>query len=206
EAQGRVSRWNHVRPEWPNEELHLYGAGTDSGTYDYFTEAIVGKERSSRGDYMASEDDNVLVQGVASDRLALGFFGVAYYEQNKDKLKLVAIDDENPANGKGCIQPTLETVMNGTYQPLSRPLFIYVSKKAIERPEVRAFIEFYLNPANARTLVREVGYIPLTDELYRLALRRFERRLYGSVFGGHGSQVGVSLRDLLLREQAEKSP
>ncbi len=201
EAQGRITRWNQVRPDWPNEEIHLYGPGTDSGTYDYFTEAIVGKEHSSRGDYMASEDDNVLVQGVASDRLALGFFGVAYYEQNKDKLKLVAVD-----NGKGCVQPTFETVMNGTYQPLSRPIFIYVSKKAVERPEVRAFVEFYLTPSNARSLVREVGYIPLTDEVYRLALRRFQRRVYGSVFGGHGSQVGVSLKDLLLREQAEKNP
>lgn len=199
-AQGQITRWNQVRPEWPDEELHLYGAGVDSGTYDYFTEAIVGQEGSSRGDYQASEDDNVLVQGIASDRLALGFFGLAYYEENQDKLKLVAIDDGNPDNGEGPILPSAETVQNGTYQPLSRPLFIYVSRAAAERPEVQAFVRFYLDPANARMLVREVGYIPLPDQVYQLALERFERRTTGSIFAG-GSQVGVTLEELLQKEQ-----
>jgi len=200
EAQGQISRWNQIRPEWPDEEIHLFGPGVDSGTYDYFTEAIMGKEGSSRGDFQASEDDNVLVQGIASDRLALGFFGLAYYEENQDKLKLVAIDDGKADNGEGPILPTAETVQDGTYQPLSRPLFIYVSKAAAERPEVQVFIRFYLDPANARTLVREVGYIPLPDQVYQLALERFEQRAPGSIFAG-GSQVGVTLEELLKREQ-----
>jgi phosphate transport system substrate-binding protein len=203
-AQGQITRWNQIRPEWPDKELHLYGAGVDSGTYDYFTEAIVGKEGSSRGDFQASEDDNVLVQGIASDPLALGFFGLAYYEENQDKLKLVAIDDGNPDNGEGPILPSQETVQNGTYQPLSRPLFIYVSKAAAERPEVQAFVRFYLDPANARTLVREVGYIPLPDQVYQLAFERFEQRTLGSIFAGAGSQVGVTLEELLQKEQEQK--
>lgn len=199
EAQGRITRWNQIRPGWPDKEIHLFGPGVDSGTYDYFTEAIVGKEHSSRGDYTSSEDDNVLVQGIATDPLALGFFGVAYYEHNRDKLKLVAIDDENPNNGKGPILPTYESVVNGTYQPLSRPIFIYVSKKAADRPEVKDFIKFYLTAG--RPLVREVGYIALPDKVYELALKRFEKRKIGSIFGGKGSQVGVTLEKLLLAEE-----
>lgn len=201
EAQGVITRWNQVRPEWPDAELHLYGPGTDSGTFDYFTDAIVGEEGASRGDYQASEDDNVLVQGIAGDRYALGYFGYAYYQENQDKLKLVAIDDGNPDNGDGCILPSPETVANGTYQPLSRPIFIYVRKEAADRPEVDAFIRFYLDPDNARTLVSEVGYIPLSDEVYELALQRFEQRITGSIFEGGGSQVGVTLTDLLRAEQ-----
>ncbi len=200
EAQGTVTRWNQIRPEWPDEELHLFGPGVDSGTFDYFTDAIVGEEGASRGDFQASEDDNVLVQGIASDPLALGFFGLAYYEENKDKLKLVAIDDGDPSNGDGCIEPNLETVGNGSYQPLSRPIFIYVSKAAADRPEVDAFIHFYLNPENARAFVTEVGYIPLPDEVYALATKRFEDQVTGSIFGGGGSQVGVTLEDLLKAE------
>lgn len=200
-AQGQITRWNQIRPEWPDEELHLFGAGVDSGTYDYFTEAIVGEEGASRGDFQASEDDNVLVQGIASDPLALGFFGLAYYEENKDRLKLVPIDDENPDNGDGSILPTLETVSTGTYQPLARPIFIYVNRKAADRPEVEAFIRFYLDPENAKTLVREVGYIPLPDAVYQLAWERFEKRVTGSIFAGKGSQVGVTLEDLLSAEK-----
>lgn len=199
EAQGKITRWSQIRPGWPEKEIHLFGPGVDSGTYDYFTEAIVGKEHSSRGDFTSSEDDNVLVQGIATDPLALGFFGVAYYEHNRDKLKLVPVDDENPNNGKGPILPTYENVVNGTYQPLSRPLFIYVNRKAAERPEVRAFVAFYL--ANAKHLVKEVGYIALPDRVYELAMRRFERRKVGSVFGGKGSQVGVTLEKLLQAEE-----
>ena len=198
EAQGKVIRWSQIRPGWPDKEIHLFGAGVDSGTYDYFTEAIVGKEHSSRGDFTASEDDNVLVQGIATDPLALGFFGVAYYEHNKDKLKLVAVDDEKPENGKGPILPTYENVVNGTYQPLSRPIFIYVNRKAADRPEVKEFVRFYLTAG--RPLVREVGYVALADKVYDLALARFDKRTVGSVFGGKGSQVGVTLESLLRAE------
>lgn len=157
EAQGKITHWNQIRPEWPNEPIHLYGAGVESGTYDYFTEAIVGKAHSSRGDYTSSEDDNVLVQGVSSDKFALGFFGFAYYEENKDKIKLVAID-----NGNGPVLPSIETVKNKIYSPLARPLFIYINNKAAERKEVQEFINFYLDQMNM--LVPEVGYIPLSDE------------------------------------------
>jgi phosphate transport system substrate-binding protein len=171
----------------------------DSGTYDYFTEAIVGKEHSSRGDFTASEDDNVLVQGIANDPLALGFFGVAYYEHNKERLKLVAIDDENPANGDGPILPEFDHVKNATYQPLSRPIFIYVNKKALSRSEITEFVQFYLTAG--RPLVKEVGYIPLPDTVYELALKRVQTRTVGSVFGGKGSQVGVTLESLLSAEK-----
>ena len=198
-AQGKITRWSQIRAGWPDKEIHLFGAGTDSGTYDYFTQAIVGKEHASRGDFTASEDDNVLVQGIATDPLALGFFGVAYYEHNKERLKLVPIDDENPKNGAGPILPTADNVMNGTYQPLARPIFIYVSKKAADRPEIGDFVKFYLT--EGRPLVREVGYIPLPDVVFELALTRFEKRVTGSVFGGKGgSKVGVTLESLLASE------
>ena len=198
EAQGKIKKWSEVRPEWPAEELRLYGAGVDSGTYDYFTEAIVTKEHSSRGDYTSSEDDNVIVQGIANDKNALGFFGYAYYAENKDKLKVVAIDDENPDNGAGPISPTVETVRNGTYQPLSRPIFIYVAKKSLDQPQVATFIKFYIS--NAEKLVPEVGYIPLPANAYPLAQARVDSRKTGSLFGGKGSQVGVSIEQLLAKE------
>ena len=162
EAQGKIMKWNQIRKEWPDQEIHLFGPGVESGTYDYFTEVIVGKSHSSRGDYTASEDDNVLVQGIASDQYALGFFGLAYYEENMDKLHLVGIDDQNDANGAGPILPSLETVKNKSYAPLGRPLFIYINSTAGKRKEVQDFISFYL--ANAATLSKEVGFIPLTDE------------------------------------------
>ncbi|MDQ3052048.1 MAG: PstS family phosphate ABC transporter substrate-binding protein [Bacteroidota bacterium] len=172
EAQNKITRWNQIRKEWPNEEFHLYGAGTESGTYDYFTEAIVGESHKSRGDYTASEDDNVLVQGVSTDKNALGFFGFAYYEANMDKLKLVAIDDQDDSNGKGAILPSVETVKNKSYTPLSRPLFIYVNSVAIQRPEVTEFVKFYIN--NAAELSREVGFIPMTEEEYAIQMKQFE--------------------------------
>lgn len=160
-AQGVITKWNQIRPEWPDREIHLYGAGTASGTFDYFTEAVVGEAKSARGDYTASEDDNVLVQGVASDENALAFFGLSYYENNKDKLKLVPVDDQKDDNGAGAILPSLETVKNKTYSPLSRPLFIYVNSKAAEQEVIQDFITFYLD--NADKLVQEVGYIPLSE-------------------------------------------
>lgn len=171
-AQGKITKWNQIRSSWPNEEFHLYGAGTESGTYDYFTEAIVGKSHESRGDYTASEDDNVLVQGVSTDKNALGFFGFAYYEANMDKLKLVPVDDQNESNGTGAILPSVETVKNKTYAPLSRPLFIYVNSEAVKRPEVTEFVKFYLG--NTKDLTREVGFIPLSDEEYAAQTKKFE--------------------------------
>ena len=161
EAQGAITKWSQIRAGWPDREILLYGPGTDSGTFDYFTEVINGKAQASRGDYTASEDDNVLVQGVAGDEGAIGYFGFAYYEENQDKLKLVAIDDGKADNGAGAILPSIETVRNGTYVPLSRPMFMYVDKAKLQRPEVKAFIDFLM--ANGPKLVGDVGYIQLSD-------------------------------------------
>ena len=198
EAQGNITHWNQLRSDWPNREIHLFGPGVDSGTYDYFTKAITGREGASRGDITSSEDDNVLVRGVSADELALGFFGYAYYAENQSQLKALAIDDGEDINGAGAIKLSPETVESGTYQPLSRPIFIYIRKQAASRPEVEKFMEFYLKEASQ--LVSEVGYIPLPKETYELALDRFRRRVVGSIFpDGKGSQVGISL-DSLLRE------
>jgi phosphate transport system substrate-binding protein len=166
-AQEKITMWNQIRKEWPAEEFHLYGPGIASGTYDYFTEAVVGKSGDSRGDFTASEDDNVLVQGIEGDRNALGFFGLAYYEENKERLKLVGVN-----GGSGVIIPTAETVKNGTYAPLSRPIYIYVSKSAAARPEVKSFIKFYLQ--YAAELVLDVGYIPLPEEQYKKEMEKFK--------------------------------
>lgn len=197
-AQGKITKWNQIRPNWPDKEIHLFGPGVDSGTFDYFTEAINGKGGASRGDFTASEDDNVLVQGIATDTMGLGFFGVAYYEHNKDRLKLAPIDDENDANGKGPVFPEYENVLKGTYQPLARPIFIYVNKKSAEKSEVQRFISFYMT--KGAELSKEVGYIALPEKAYTLGLVRFEKRLTGSVFGGHGATVGVKIEDLLQKE------
>ena len=198
EAQGTITRWNQVRPSWPDREIHLFGAGVDSGTYDYFTEATVGTEGASRGDFTASEDDNVLVQGVAGDEGALGFLPLAYAEQNASILKIVPIDDKRDDNGAGPITPSAGTVADSTYQPLSRPLFIYVSTTAAARPEVQAFVESYFTVG--RPLVAEVGYVPLTPAIYGLAQRHFSDRRTGTAFEDGGSQVGVTLETLLSRE------
>jgi phosphate transport system substrate-binding protein len=179
EAQGRITRWSQIRPEWPDKEIHLYGAGVASGTYDYFTEAIVGKSHSSRGDYTSSEDDNVLLTGVAGDPLSLGFFGIAYYEENKQNLKLVPVDDEKPENGAGPIIPTRANIMSNRYAPLSRPLFVYVNSAATQRPEVQRFVRFYLDRVSG--LVDEVGYVPLPDSLYARERRNFEAFLQANV-------------------------
>ncbi len=198
EAQERVLRWSDVREGWPDAELHLFGAGVDSGTYDYFTLATVGVEHASRGDYTSSEDDNMLVQGVAADRLALGFTGYAYYFENKDKLKLVPVDDEQPGNGVGPIAPSFESVLGGTYQPLSRPIFVYVSRAAVARTEVASFIEFYLQ--ECPKLAREVGYMPLPDAAYEIVRARYAARTLGSAFGAHGATVGITVESLLKAE------
>lgn len=192
QAQGTIMRWKQVNPAWSDMALRLFGAGSDSGTFDYFTEAIVGKAKSSRGDYTASEDDNVLVKGIASNGDALGYFGFAYYISNKDKLKAVEID-----GGKGCVAATFENVLAGTYSPLSRPLFIYVSTKAVDKPEVQQFVEFLMT--NASKLIREVNYLPLPDHAYKAGLTRFKAREVGTAFDGH-SEIGLNIEDLLKRK------
>jgi len=163
----QVKYWSDIRPEWPHEKINLYGPGTDSGTFDYFTERVIGEEDASRADYTASEDDNIIIQGVAGDPYALGYLGYAYYKQNMDKLKIVPIDDEN-----GPVIPTDETIIAGDY-PLSRPLFIYVNKEALKRPEVKAFLEFYME--KAEQLVTEVGYTPLPSSIYQENLQRIKQ-------------------------------
>lgn len=179
-AQGKITRWNQVNPAWPNAQIKLFGAGPDSGTFDYFTEAIMGKAKSSRGDFTASEDDNVLVQGVSKDANALGYFGLAYYAENLDKLKAVAVD----AKGDGtCVAPSIETVNQGTYQPLSRPLFIYVRREAASQPHVRAYLNFYLSTSYTPLIQsREVGYVALSDRLYEAATKRFNADTTGTLF------------------------
>lgn len=165
-AQEKITKWSQIRSGWPDEEFHLYGPGVASGTYDYFTEVVVGKSGSSRGDYTASEDDNVLVQGIKGDKNAIGFFGYAYFTENQESLKLVAVD-----NGKGGVLPDPKAISNGTYTPLSRPVFIYVSRVAAVRPEVTAFVNFYLE--NALEIVPDVGYVPLPQEEYQTASETF---------------------------------
>jgi len=195
EAQGKITRWNQIRPSFPDRPLKLFGAGADSGTFDYFTEAIVGKAKSSRGDYQASEDDNVLVQGVSNDPNAIGFFGYAYYVENPGKLRLVAIDDKGNGN---CVEPSETTIKNGTYQPLSRPIFIYVRKQDAARPEVQGFVNFYLSKSFTPLIATpEVGYIPLEDNLYAAIQRRFQNQVTGTLFP-RGQEVGATL-DRYLR-------
>lgn len=200
-AQGKILKWNQVRPGWPDREIHLFGAGVDSGTYDYFTEAITGKAKASRGDFTSSEDDNVLVQGVSGDESALGFIPFAYFGENQDKLKLVPVDDRKDDNGKGPVAPSLDTIRTGTYQPLSRPLFIYASEKALARPEVQKFIEFYLG--EGPKLAEEVGYVELGDQVYQLVRQHFANRKTGSAFAASGAQVGMTIEQLLSRERAQ---
>ena len=193
-AQGKITKWNQVNPAWPAAPLNLFGAGSDSGTFDYFTEAIVGKAKSSRGDFTASEDDNVLVQGVSRDVNALGYFGYAYYAENTDKLKAVPIVEKE---GKPAVSPSFETVMSGTYQPLARPIFIYINAKSVEKPEVKEFVEFYLK--HAAKLVKEVKYVPIPDEDFKLVIEAFGKKKLGTGFGGV-AEVGVLIKDLLKRE------
>lgn len=188
-AQGKINSWKQVRASFPDVPLRLYGAGTSSGTYDYFTEAIVGKAKSSRGDYTASEDDNVLVQGVSSDKGALGYFGLAYYTENKNKLKLIGVD-----NGNGPVYPSDTTVNDGRYAPLSRPEFIYVNSKSASNQVIKDFIHFYIN--SAAELVKEVGYVPLSPEVYQLAYQRVMNNKQGSMFE-KASTVGADLKKLM---------
>ena len=195
DAQGKITTWNQVRPEWPNEKIALFGAGSDSGTFDYFTEAIVGKAKSSRGDYTASEDDNVLVQGIAGNKYALGYLPYSYYASNTSKLKAVGIEwSKNSV--KGPVMPSLENVLAGTYNPLSRPLFIYVSQKSADKPEVKEFVEFYLQ--HVAKLAAEVKYLQLPDSAYQMGLERFRGRKTGSGFGGV-PEVGLHIDEMMKR-------
>jgi phosphate transport system substrate-binding protein len=194
-AQGKVQKWSDVNPKWPNQNMKLYGAGADSGTFDYFTEAVVGKAKASRGDFTASEDDNVLVTGIENDTNSLGYIPFAYYAPHADKMKAVAVDW---GKGQGCQKPSLENVLAGKYNPLSRPLFIYVSKKAADsKPEVREYVEFSMK--NAVALIKEVKYLPLPDKAYEQGLKKFQDGKTGSVFGGV-PEVGVSIDDVVNRE------
>lgn len=193
EAQGKIMNWNQVRAGFPDRPLRLYGPGVDSGTYDYFTAAVVGKEHSSRGDFTASEDDNVLVQGIAGDVNALGFFGLAYYQENAKRLKGVAIKRDGTSKA---VLPAFENALSGAYQPLTRPIFIYVSTKSLSaKPYVASFVEFYLDRVNAAKLVKEVGYVPLPDNAYDAFMQRFKERKTGTAFAG--STVGLSIAELL---------
>ena len=192
-AQGKVTKWSQVNPQWPDAPMKLFGPGADSGTFDYFTEAVVGKSKSSRGDFTASEDDNVLVQGVARDVNGLGYFGFAYYVENKDKLKAVPI-----VNEKGqAVSPSMEAVEAGTYSPLSRPIFIYVNAKSLGKPEVKEFVQYYLTHGAA--LAREVKYVPLPATAYTTAWEHVQKGKKGTVFGGV-AEVGVTIEELLKRE------
>ena len=192
-AQGKVTRWNQVNPAWPDAPMKLFGPGADSGTFDYFTEAVVGKSKSSRGDFTASEDDNVLVQGVARDVNGLGYFGYAYYIENKDKLKAVPI-----VNEKGQpVEPSMDAVLKGAYSPLSRPIFIYVNAKSLAKPEVKEFVEYYMK--HSAKLAKEVKYVPLPDSAYVTAWEHVQQGKKGTVFGGI-AEVGVTIEELLKRE------
>ena len=169
----KINNWKDVRAGFPDQSLKLFGPGTDSGTFDYFTEVINGKSKASRSDFSASEDDNVIIQGVTGEKGGMGYFGLSYYEENKDKLNVIGVD-----GGMGCITPSLETVQKNTYRPLSRPLFIYVKRETLQRSEVRAFVKYTLD--NEKKIAAAADYVSLTDKQlakaknqYRLALAKF---------------------------------
>lgn len=192
-AQGKITRWNQVNPAWPDAEIKLFGAGADSGTFDYFTEAVTGKSKSSRGDFTASEDDNVLVQGISRDPNAIGFFGFSYYAENRDKLRALPV----AWKGSKPVGPSMETVVDGTYQPLSRPMFIYVKAEAAKRPEVREFIEYFNK--NADKLVREAKIVPLPAAAYADNVNTLSKNKVGTKFGGE-NMVGVTIDKLMKME------
>ncbi|HYH84951.1 MAG TPA: PstS family phosphate ABC transporter substrate-binding protein [Pyrinomonadaceae bacterium] len=195
EAQEKITRWNQIRPEWPNEKITLFGAGSDSGTFDYFTEAIVGKAKASRGDYTASEDDNVLVQGVEGNKYALGYIPYAYFAPHSSRMKAVAIAwDKNKVTDP--VMPSSETLLNGTYNPLSRPLFIYISRKSLDKPAVKEFVDFYMK--NVGALAKEVKYLPLPDAAYQMATERLRNMQTGTGFGGV-PEVGLPVEEILRR-------
>ena len=193
-AQGKITKWNQVNPAWPDAPIKLFGAGADSGTFEYFTEAIVGKAKASRGDYTASEDDNVLVQGVSRDINAMGYFGYAYYAENQGRLKALPV--VSPKTGKA-VEPSAANVENASYQPLSRPIFIYVKAKSLQKPEVQEFVEFYMK--NGAKLTKEVKYVPLPASAYTGNVEHMKKKKMGTVFGGH-NEVGITIEELMKRE------
>ena len=195
DAQWKVTRWSQVRQNWPNREIHLYGPGIDSGTYDYFTAAVVGAEGSSRGDFNASEDDHVVSDAVAQDELALGVLPLAYWEENRQRLKVVPLDNQNALDGAGPVTPSRDSIRAGTYQPLARPVFIYVREQALNRPGVPEFVDFYLEQAGV--MAQRVGFMQLSPEAYRLVVQRRKARWTGTAFDQAGSQVGLSIEQLL---------
>ncbi len=193
-AQGKITSWKQVNPAWPDQPLKLFGPGADSGTFEYFTEAVNGKSKATRGDFTASEDDNVLVQGVSRDVGALGYFGFAYYTENKDKLAAVSVI---ASAGKPAVGPSMETVVNGTYQPLARPIFIYVNTKSAERPEIKEFVEYYMK--NGEKLTQEVKYVALPAKAYAYNVDQFAKKAMGTKFGGE-NKVGMTIEDLMKLE------
>lgn len=198
-AQGKIKKWNQINPAWPDVEIKLYGAGSDSGTFDYFTEAIVGKAKSSRGDYTASEDDNTLIKGISGDKNSLGYIPMSYYMENKKSLKALAIiGNQKGASEKGVL-PSKETVENNTYFPLSRPLFIYVNNASIVKPEVNEFVKYYIK--NAMTIVPSVKYVALPAKAYQMAEEHFSKGKLGTVFGKE-SHVGLRIEDLMKKESS----
>ena len=195
EAQGKITKWNQIRPEWPDKEFKLYGAGSDSGTFDYFTEAINGKSKASRADYTASEDDNILVQGVEGDRYSMGYMGYSYYYAHRQKLKALAVEWD--AKNKIATRPSKQTVLSGSYAPLSRPLFVYVNVKSLDKPEVKKFMDFYFE--NVARLAEEVKYVPLPESAYAIVKDRYEKRKIGTAFGGKGD-MAVPIEEILKKE------
>lgn len=191
-ATGKIMSWKQVNPDFPDVPLKLFAPGADSGTFDYFTEAINGKSKASRTDFTASEDDNVLVQGVSRDKGALGYFGFAYYIENQKKLKAVPI-----FNGKEAVLPSMKSVEDGTYSPLSRPIFIYVNAKSLDKPEVKEFVEYYMKKGTP--LIKEVKYVPLPAKAYTMNLEHVAKKKLGTVFGGHEA-VGIKIEELMARE------
>jgi phosphate transport system substrate-binding protein len=192
-AQGKITKWNQINPAFPDAPLKLFGAGADSGTFEYFTEAATGKSKSSRGDYTASEDDNVLVQGVSRDVNAIGYFGYAYYAENKDKLKAMAI-----VNSAGkAVEPSEASVIDGSYNPMSRPIFIYVSDTSYKRPEVKEFVEYYLK--EGAKFAKEVKYVPLPAKAYQISAEHLKKGKLGTAFGGK-NEIGIKIEELLARE------
>lgn len=196
-AEGQIMNWRQVNPAWPDMRLQLFGAGTASGTFDFFTEAVVGEAKASRTDYTPTEDDNVTVQGVSSNPGAMGYFGLAYYEQNRERLKALAID-----SGAGPIEPSAETVANGQYA-LARPLFIYFNAEALQRPAVQQFAEHYIR--NAARLAPSVGYVALPESATEVYLTRVRERTAGTAFGGV-QDIGASIDEVLARPLVDAAP
>jgi len=192
-AQGKITHWNQIDPKFPNQRISLFGPGADSGTFEYFTEAVVGKSKASRGDFTASEDDNILVKGVSTNPFGLAYFGYAYYEENKSKIRAVPIVNKDGQ----AVYPSEKTVMDGTYNPLARPIFIYVNAASVGKPEVKRFIDFYMK--NAADIIREIKFVPLPEKVYQANLENLNRGRIGTVFGGH-ARVGMTIDELVNAE------